>query len=185
MMCVSLCMCIFCIFAHTHSGKSVLEMVCACFERQAMALDKDGATLLTDSSCHHCWTLPPSFWFSLADEAGGGGAEGVGGGRGAEGGGQVGQRGRQDEVRELMKGKSCNCGSVSFSDLPPHTTWNILSPSPLLPLAHLHSDISGSPFLVKQSTVCDLLTPRLAALECASELAQTLLSTAFTITHQH
>ena len=142
---------------HFYSGRSVLDMISTCFERQALALDKDGATLLTDSIYHHCWTLPPpSLWPS----------QGV-------------------EVRNLMKGKSCNCGGVSFSDLPLQFSWTFLSPtlSPL-PLIDLYSDPSNKPRSVKQSDVCDLLIPRLAALECAAELTQTVLSIALTVSQQ-
>ena len=155
-------------------------MVCTSFEQQALALHgREGNTVLTDSAYHHCWTLPPG-----AVRNGGKLEE-----REVDGDERVG--GRNSRWSDMIKGTCCSCGGVAFSGLPPCTTWRRLSPQPsftssssapqLSTTEHLHPKLPP----VNSSTTCDLLTPRLAALQCAAELVQSVLTTAYTVScHQ-
>lgn len=141
----------------------VVQMVAQCFEQQASSLEKHGGQVLTDCVHHHCWIFPPP---SVWDEA------------------------SPSSPRSPSEGdvnKTCNCGAVSLRDIPAHITWRTLLPvDTLQPLPHL---LSGYVPLSPTSdprlpNVFDLLTPRIAALSCASEMCQTVLTTAFIITQQ-
>ncbi len=145
----------------------MLQMMAVCFQRQALALyDRAGFTVLSDSAHQHCWTIPL---------------------------GTVSRSGQGDDGGDLVSdsrhipGTHCCCGGVALASLPCSTTWHLLCPIPLTTSSH--SPSNHDPLLQASSAhhglISDLLTSRLAALHCASELAQTVITTAFTVTsHQ-
>lgn len=135
-----------------------MEMVAQCFEQLALALNTHGALALTDSFSHHCWFFPPVDAHSQLD------------------GGDV----------------ACNCGSLLVHEVPVDSDWSVVGTtdiSTLNPfLQHLkhcssqHHANSG-PHTSRPPHVFDLLTPRIAALGCASDLSEIALTTAFIVTH--
>ena len=141
-------------------NKSVMEKVSHCFEQQAIALEKNGALVVTDSCHHHCWFFPQlSHRMEVKEE---------GGGRGGA-------------------NKKCNCGAIYLSTLPSDTSWTSLSLPGLdvldqLPLKNVHAPSCTANTLKGEfPDVCDLLSSRIAAIKCAAELSQTVLSIAYII----
>ncbi len=133
----------------------VLDMVARCFEQQALALEKHGGQVLTDSAVHHCWCFPPPPLCA------------------------------NGPLRDASRNKRCNCGAVSLSCIPADASWTALGPDSMLfpvlphPLPPLPSvGVSREP-LQRFPDVSDLLVCRVSALACAGELSRVLLTTAW------
>lgn len=132
--------------------QGVVEMVAQCFEWEAVALEKHGGQVLTDSVHHHCWSFPPP---SLCPRA---------------------------PSHSASPGKTCNCGAIALTSIPVDATWTALGgadsalATPLPP-----PSIMGMPRQLSQGfpEVFDLLVCRVSALSCAAELTQALLTTAW------
>ena len=130
----------------------VVEMVAQCFEQQACSLERHGGVVLTDNTHHHCWVWSPGDVTSPSPSP------------------------------SEQHSKTCNCGAISIHDISSHTSWRTLQslqvPHPLSlttppDSTHLHER--------QLPTVFDLLAPRTAALTCANEMCQTILTTSFII----
>lgn len=134
-------------------------MVARCFEWQAAALEKHGGQVLTDSASRHCWSFPPSCHMTK----------------------------EWSLVHDFGQSRTCNCGAVSLSVIPEDTTWTTLSADAVLatPSSPPHVGKRRNPELCEGSPdVCELVMCRVAALSCAAEIAETLLTTAWAL-QQH
>ena len=147
------------------SGREVLEMMSSCFQQQAQVLHRRAGSVLTDSTHHHCWSVP---------------GVGASSDRGLWDEGE--SRGKSRHGWRQLMTDHCCCGGVALSGLPSSTNWHSISPHFAPPtLSQATSPCHHSNLAVTQCSVCDLMAPRLAALRCAAELACFVLTTAFTV----
>ena len=136
-------------------ASGVLEMVAECMEWQAAALEKHGGQVLTDSVSHHCWLAPPP---SLCPH------------------------GPLTTAALAAEGKKCNCGAVSLAQISVDAVWTTLG-SDLAVLDTAPPPSVSYDLSLRSPDLFDLLACRRSALSCAAQLAQTLLTTAWVLTH--
>ena len=179
-----------------------MKSVAVSFQSVAASLEHHGGTVLSDTFSHHCWFLPPHNWGS--EDLRGRSPDGVTGREGTECGCTDserrvdGLRGRGDGFESvLVSDKTCGCGCVKLSDLPPTTKWIPLGADRLslyppdhaqwaLERATSSGSLSGTAAVTDRQypLVCDPFLPKLRAIETANDVASTILRISFSVSER-
>lgn len=138
---------------------TVIYMMTASFDAVAQSLGHGGELFLTDLCTHHCWQFPSVDEMSV------------------------------DEQNSVLAKKTCCCGAVVLSELPPGCQWRCLQPGEIVPDSLIETArrvrsapmVDGSKVHNRCPSAIDLCFIKMKAVELAGELASSILRIAFMI----